>query len=108
MASTASNGVKLEDNSTLHPETEVTTPSAFGDDDYEDTGELQFQKDYLKWWLIRVPKDLWSFLDKFKDDDEITLGSIKIWDTTDQKTGQPKTNPKVCCCTCVRKPPYLR
>jgi transcription initiation factor TFIIF subunit beta len=60
---------------------EADQNSTIGDeDDYEDTGELQFPKTPNKAWLVRTPKDLWTGLEDLKNfEEKIPLGQLHVW-----------------------------
>jgi hypothetical protein len=72
------NGVKAEEMPGIKPDPDAPTPHA-DEDVFEDTGELQFPKQAQKTWLIRVPKDLWTGIERLKDDDTISLGNMHVW-----------------------------
>jgi hypothetical protein len=78
------NGIKAEEDVKIKPE-ESTSATLPDDDEYEDTGELQFPKVTPSGWLTRIPKDLWDSLEKLKDDDEIHVGDIKVWNLPENK-----------------------
>jgi len=73
------NGLKMEEDVKVKLESDDV--SMLGDEgDYEDTGELQFPKKPSTAWLVRIPKDLWSGLDKIKNqDDNLRLGEMYVW-----------------------------
>ena len=73
------NGFKKEQSVAIKPEPRADDTLMEDDDDYDDTGELQFPKELPETWLVRVPKDLWSAIDKSKMDDEIKLGEVLVW-----------------------------
>ncbi|KAF2459933.1 transcription initiation factor IIF, beta subunit [Lineolata rhizophorae] len=76
----AMNGVKMEGDAIIKPEPDTESPGTFlDDDDYEDTGELNIPKDLNSIWLTRVPKWLWEALSKVDDDEEVKIGTIKVW-----------------------------
>ena len=50
------------------------------DDDYEDTGELNIPSGIQSLWLTRVPDYLWASLSGLNDDDEIQIGTIRLWE----------------------------
>jgi hypothetical protein len=78
------NGVKSEDDAIIKPDPENGSPGVFADDDdFEDTGELQFPRDIPQGWLTRVPRDLWAGLKDLKDDDEINIGNVLLWTMPD-------------------------
>ena len=62
------------------------SPPALDDDDlYEDAGDLSFydsngpaQLDSLS--LMRIPRDLWKRWAELNDDQEIQIGTMRIWD----------------------------
>jgi hypothetical protein len=89
---TEANGLKVEDDAKVKLESDQT--SVLGDeDDYEDTGELQFPKDSANTWLVRTPKDLWNGLDTLKySEDKIRLGDMYVWQMPD---GTTKVNAEV-------------
>lgn len=80
------NGLKVEDDVKVKLESDQV--SILGDeDDYEDTGELQFPKDSINTWLVRAPKDLWNGLDTLKySEDRIRLGDMYVWQMPDGST----------------------
>ena len=79
------NGLKAEEDVKI--KAEASTPAALPDEEEdEDTGELQFPKTTPGGWLTRIPKDLWDSLEKLKDDDEVHIGDIKVWNLQDNKT----------------------
>src|ERR1043166_3943358 len=82
------NGVMAEEMQGVKPDPDAPTPHA-DEDVFEDTGELQFPKSAQKTWLIRVPKDLWTGIERLKDDDTISLGDMYVWTMPDgsQKVG---------------------
>jgi hypothetical protein len=81
------NGLKVEDDVKIKTDPDSSSPAALLDDDeYEDTGELQFPKEIPTGWLTRIPADLWKSLEKLNDDDEILIGEIKVWNQPDNKT----------------------
>jgi transcription initiation factor TFIIF beta subunit-like protein len=84
------NGFKMEEDSKVKLEADQS--SILGDeDDYEDTGELQFPKAPTKSWLVRTPKDLWTGLENLKNlDEKIHLGSLNVWRLPD---GTSKVSP---------------
>jgi hypothetical protein len=77
------NGFKVEDDAKVKLAADQS--SMLGDeDDYEDTGELQFPKTPTKTWLVRTPKDLWTGLGNLKNlDEKIPLGSLYVWQMPD-------------------------
>ncbi|KAF2674244.1 hypothetical protein BT63DRAFT_474013 [Microthyrium microscopicum] len=82
------NGVKHEEDIKVKTETEFD--DEFVDDD-DDTGELAFPKPTeadLKYWLVRVPRDLWSGLEgleKYTMDEPIPLGELWVWPQGNKK-----------------------
>jgi hypothetical protein len=87
------NGIKGEEMLDIKPDPDASTPHA-DEDVFEDTGELQFPKTAQKTWLIRVPKDLWTGIERLKDDDTISLGNMYVWTMPDgsQKVGLFRTD----------------
>jgi hypothetical protein len=56
------------------------------DDAYEDTGELQIPKNPMQAWLVKIPPELWAPLANMeKDDEDIDIGEIEIWNLPDKK-----------------------
>jgi hypothetical protein len=76
------NGVKGEEMVDIKPDPDAPT-HIVDEDDFEDTGELQFPKASKKTWLIRVPKDLWTGIERLKDDGTISLGNMYVWSMPD-------------------------
>jgi hypothetical protein len=76
------NGVKGEEMVDVKPDPDAPTPHV-EEDVYEDTGDLQFPTASKKTWLIRVPKDLWTGIERLKDDDTVSLGSMYVWGMPD-------------------------
>ncbi|KAF2088371.1 hypothetical protein K490DRAFT_65048 [Saccharata proteae CBS 121410] len=82
------NGMKMEYEPQIKPDPEVGSPGGYMDDDvYEDTGELTIPGDFgsSPMWLTRVPKWLWTVLNKIEDDDEIELGKMQMWEENGQR-----------------------
>lgn len=78
----------------------ASTPSAFDEDDYEDTGELEIPKDpNAKAWLTRLPDWLWEAWADIAEDEEIELGKVYVEKGT--------ATPEVGIATVHLKPPSL-
>ncbi|KAF2405142.1 hypothetical protein EJ06DRAFT_552577 [Trichodelitschia bisporula] len=79
MAST-SNGYKMEEDTKVKMEPNTDgTPFVLQDGEDEDTGEMIIRPNVPQGWLVRVPKDLWTGLSELKDDEEIEIGKLKVW-----------------------------
>lgn len=65
---------------------ESGSPAPFMDDDlYEDAGDLDFYDqngpaDLNHLALMRVSKDLWKNWSEMSDDQEIQIGTMRVWD----------------------------
>jgi transcription initiation factor TFIIF subunit beta len=57
----------------------------------DDAGELRLPEVVPQGWLLRVPKELWGMLSHLNDDDEITLGEVRIWNNNDPKSKEQET-----------------
>ena len=64
----------------IKPEPDATAPSPYMDDEdiYEDAGDLDFSNSGQQLWMTRLPKTLWEILNKFKDDEEIEIGTVRV------------------------------
>ena len=63
------------------PDTKGASPGALADDDiYEDAGDLEFNSNpaWQELYLARVPKTVWEAWNKFDDDAEIRIGTIRV------------------------------
>ena len=56
----------------------------------DDTGELIFPKPIPTGWLLRVPKELWELLAHVDDNEDITLGQVRIWDNSKDPRNKEK------------------
>ena len=62
------------------------SPAAFEDDDlYEDAGDLNFYdtsgpEDYNNVSMMRVSHDLWNRWSELSDDQEVQIGTMRIWE----------------------------
>ena len=66
------------------------SPSARSDDDiYEDAGDLDFTGSEQSVFLSRLPKFLWEHWSKLDDDQEITIGRVRV-------EGPPQEVKRVC------------
>lgn len=67
----------------------------------DDTGELVMPSTLPNGWLLRVPKDLWALLKDVKDDEEITIGEVRIWNnppddgSKEKRTVRLNLNPSI-------------
>ena len=75
------NGVGIKEEIPTFKSEMDTYPAASLDDDdgYEDTGELNIPPNIESLWLTRVPDYLWAALSRLNDDDEIQIGTVRIW-----------------------------
>lgn len=89
--------VKMEEDVKVKLESDQI--SMADDDEFEDTGELQFppkrQPSQIndgipQVWLLRTPKDVWDGIKNLKSDKSIQLGAIHTWGNT------ANVAPKVC------------
>ena len=55
-----------------------TLASAADEDIYEDAGDLDFSGAAQPIYLTRLPKDLWERWNALGDDEEVTVGTIRI------------------------------
>ena len=61
------------------PDNIGASPSAKSDDDiYEDAGDLDFGEAHQNLLLSRLPKFLWDHWSKLDDDQEITIGRVRV------------------------------
>ena len=84
-------GVKMEDALHIKPEpTDAATPSAMGDDDYEDTGELVIpaSSDQSQAWLAKLPKWLWESWADIAEDEELELGKVRVYNERSPENGK--------------------
>lgn len=91
--------VKEEDGIAFKSEMDYPLANTEDDDDYEDTGELTIPPGVPGLWLTRVPDYLWESLSGLNDDDEIEIGTIRIW----EGPGRPVVmlqDGEVCSCSC--------
>lgn len=70
---------KSEDGAYIKPDPETASPAVMDDDNYEDTGELEFPRDTQAAWLMRLPKLLHSAWAKMDADEPIQIGTIRQW-----------------------------
>jgi len=75
----AATSFKTESDIKVKPDPDLPSSSSrhLGDEDYEDTGELDIPSRRTGAWLTRIPKllyDKWATLD---DDEEIQLGFVR-------------------------------
>ena len=79
-------GIKVEnpmDGQTPHIKPESgslgASPAAHTDDDvYEDAGDLEFAGADQSFYLTRVPKFLWERWSQLDDNQEITIGTVRV------------------------------
>lgn len=94
---TTTNGFKMDvdQDFKVKPDPEAGTPRSIMDHDvYEDDdGELIMPGGAPRGWLMRLPKELYQVLSDYKTDDDIQIGSIKVWK-------QPNGKEKVCFAPC--------
>ncbi|KAL9069288.1 MAG: hypothetical protein Q9157_006206 [Trypethelium eluteriae] len=77
-------GIKEEEGPTFKSEMEgYPSTNVDDDDEYEDTGELAMPPTGNGLWLSRVPDYLWEALSTLNDDDEIKIGTMRIWNKPD-------------------------
>jgi len=80
------NGFKTEEDDKIKSELDTGSPSAFVDEDDDDTGELTIPRDAnTGGWMTRVPQELWEGLNSLTDDDEIQIGAIKVWSDSNHR-----------------------
>ena len=61
------------------PDAALSSPAAHSEDDiYEDAGDLDFSTSEQSIFLTRVPKLLWECWSKLDDDQEISIGRIRV------------------------------
>ena len=61
------------------PDNTGASPSARSDEDiYEDAGDLDFTGSDQSVFLSRLPKFLWEHWSKLDDDQEITIGRVRV------------------------------
>ncbi|KAI9651927.1 MAG: hypothetical protein M1829_002104 [Trizodia sp. TS-e1964] len=73
------------------PDFFAATPSALTDEDiYEDAGDLELScaRDGLQ--LMRIPRYLWDVWSKFADDEEIELGTVRVFNSSSSSQGKMK------------------
>ncbi|KAL2352334.1 transcription initiation factor IIF, beta subunit family protein [Cryomyces antarcticus] len=84
---TTLNGVKMEDAPLIKPDPEISSPTTVMDEDqYEDTGELQLfdPNDVTSGvWLTKIPKYLWEAWSTMEDDEQIQIGKLRVWGSTE-------------------------
>lgn len=72
------------------PDARALSPAGQSDDDiYEDAGDLDFTGSEQSVMLARLPKFLWECWSKLGDDQEITIGTVRL-------EGQPMEPARVC------------
>ena len=70
--------IKAEDSGHVKPEPDDQESfHMLDDDDYEDTGELEFPEQQPEAWLARVPEILYQHWSKIDDDEEVQLGVVR-------------------------------
>lgn len=75
------NGVKLEVDPYVKPDPEAGTPGSYADDVLdEDDGALTIPDQKAAGWLVRIDHELWNALSSMDDDEEITIGTVRVWE----------------------------
>lgn len=81
------NGFKMEADSYIKPDPEAGTPGSYADDVLdEDDGALTIPEERKAGWLVRIDRELWNALSSIDDDEEIQIGTVRVWE---QKPSDP-------------------
>ena len=89
-----SNGFKVEEDAKIKSELDAGSPGAFVDEDDDDTGELTIPREAnTGGWMTRVPQELWEGLNSLTDDDEVQIGTIKVWSDSNRRPHKVRPNP---------------
>lgn len=72
--------VKFENDGYVKVDPDSDMPGALLEDDegYEDTGELNMSNT-SRYWLTRIPREMWETIEQMNDEEDTTLGKVQSW-----------------------------